>query len=109
VGGGDTAMEEATFLTKMASKVTVIHRRDTLRASKGMQERPKANPKNAGAGNQEVVEVLGEKQAGVRGVRTKDTRTGETREIPMGGLFIAIRPEPETPLFTRHSAVAQVS
>src|SRR5207248_10462849 len=99
VGGGDTAMEEATFLTKMASKVTVIHRRDALRASKVMQERAMANPKIAWAWNQEVAEILGEKQTGVRGVRTRDTRTGETREIPMGGLFIAIGHEPNTSLF----------
>src|SRR5437870_6631978 len=108
VGGGDTAMEEATFLTKMASKVTVIHRRDTLRASMVMQERAKANPKIAWAWNQEVVEVLGEKQSGVRGVRTKDTRTGETREIPMGGLFIAIGHEPNTSLFKGQLAMDEV-
>ena len=99
VGGGDTAMEEATFLTKMASKVIVIHRRDSLRASKVMQDRAKANPKIVWAWNQEVVEVLGDKQSGVRGVRTRDTRTGETREIPMGGLFIAIGHQPNTDLF----------
>jgi len=99
VGGGDTAMEEATFLTKMASKVTVIHRRDWLRASKVMQDRAKANPKIAWAWNQEVIEVLGDKQSGVRGVRTRDTRTGETRELPMGGLFVAIGHQPNTDLF----------
>jgi len=108
VGGGDTAMEEATFLTKMASKVTVIHRRDTLRASKVMQDRAKANPRIAWAWNQEVVEVLGEKQAGVRAVRTKDTRTGETREIPMGGLFIAIGHEPNTALFKGQLSMDEV-
>src|SRR5436305_1831653 len=99
VGGGDTAMEEAMFLTKMASKVTVIHRREALRASKVMQERAMANPKIAWAWNQEVTEILGEKQSGVRGVRTRDTRTGETRVIPMGGLFVAIGHEPNTALF----------
>ena len=99
VGGGDTAMEEATFLTKMTSKVTVIHRRDTLRASKVMQQRAMANPRIAWAWNQEVVEVLGDKKSGVRGVRTKDTLTGEERELPMGGLFIAIGHEPNTQLF----------
>ena len=99
VGGGDTAMEEALFLTKMANKVTVIHRREALRASMVMQQRAKANPKIAWAWNQEVVEVLGEAAQGVRGVRTKDTRTGEIRELPMGGLFIAIGHEPNTQLF----------
>ena len=99
VGGGDTAMEEAMFLSKMASKVTVIHRRDWLRASKVMQDRARANSKIAWAWNQEIVEVLGDKQSGVRGVRTRDTRTGETRELPMGGLFVAIGHEPNTELF----------
>jgi thioredoxin reductase (NADPH) len=99
VGGGDTAMEEATFLTKMASKVIVIHRRDHLRASKVMQQRAMANPKIGWAWNQEVVDVLGEKQGGVRGVVTKDTVTGEKREMPLGGLFIAIGHEPNTALF----------
>jgi thioredoxin reductase (NADPH) len=99
VGGGDTAMEEATFLTKMASRVTVIHRRDHLRASKVMQQRAMANPKIGWAWNQEVVDVLGEKQGGVRGVVTKDTVTGEKREMPLGGLFIAIGHEPNTALF----------
>src|SRR4029077_21215712 len=75
VGGGDTALEEANFLAKMVSKVTVIHRRDTLRATKVMQDRARANPKIAWAWNQEVTEVLGDKLAGVRGVRTRDTKT----------------------------------
>ena len=100
VGGGDTAMEEATFLTKMCSKVTVIHRREEFRASKVMLQRAKANPKIAWQLNQEVVEILGEKASGVRGVRTKDTMTGETRELPMQGLFIAIGHQPSTSLFT---------
>jgi thioredoxin reductase (NADPH) len=99
VGGGDTAMEEASFLSKMASKVTVIHRRDKLRASMVMQQRAMANPKIAWAWNQGVEEVLGDKKSGVRGVRTKDTKTGEIRELPMGGLFIAIGHEPNTQLF----------
>jgi thioredoxin reductase (NADPH) len=99
VGGGDTAMEEAMFLTKMTEKVTVIHRRDHLRASKVMQKRALENPKIAWAWNQEVVEVLGEKTGGVTGVRTKDTVTGELRELPMQGLFIAIGHQPNTQLF----------
>jgi thioredoxin reductase (NADPH) len=99
VGGGDTAMEEASFLSKMASKVTVIHRRDKLRASMVMQQRAIANPKIAWAWNQGVEEVLGDKKSGVRGVRTKDTKTGEIRELPLGGLFIAIGHDPNTQLF----------
>ena len=108
VGGGDTAMEEATFLAKMASKVTVIHRRDALRASKVMQQRARENPKIAWAFNQEVIEVLGEKQSGIRGVRTRDTRTGEVRELPMGGLFIAIGHQPNTSLFKGQLAMDEV-
>src|SRR5712672_185673 len=99
VGGGDTAMEEANFLAKMVNKVTVIHRRAALRASKVMQQRAMANPKINWAWNQEVTEVLGDKQGGVRGVRTRDTKTGEPRELPMGGLFVAIGHEPNTALF----------
>ena len=99
VGGGDTAMEEALFLSKMTGKVTVIHRRDHLRASKVMQKRALDNPKIAWAWNQEVVEVLGEKQGGVTGVKTKDTVTGEVRTLPMQGLFIAIGHQPNTQLF----------
>ena len=108
VGGGDTAMEEANFLAKMASKVTVVHRRDELRASKVMQDRARANPKIAWAWNQEVTEVLGDKQSGVRGIRTRDTRTGETREHPMGGLFIAIGHQPNTELFKGQLAMDEV-
>ena len=108
VGGGDTAMEEATFLSKMCSKVTIIHRRETFRASKVMIQRAQANPKIAWALNQGVVEVLGEKQTGVRGVRTKDTVTGELREIPLGGLFIAIGHEPNTALFKGQLSMDEV-
>ncbi len=99
VGGGDTAMEEATFLTKMCAKVTIIHRRETFRASKVMIDRARRNPKIAWALNQDVVEVLGEKASGVRGVVTQDTVTGEKRELPMGGLFVAIGHSPNTGLF----------
>jgi thioredoxin reductase (NADPH) len=108
VGGGDTAMEEALFLTKMVSKVVVIHRRETFRASKVMLQRAQANPKIAWALNQEVVEVLGEKQSGVRGVRTKDTVTGALRELPLGGLFIAIGHDPNTELFKGQLAMDEV-
>ena len=108
VGGGDTAMEEATFLTKMCARVTIIHRRETFRASKVMIDRARANPKIAWALNQEVVEVLGEKASGVRGVRTKDTVTGQIRELPMGGLFIAIGHSPNTQLFKGQLAMDEV-
>jgi thioredoxin reductase (NADPH) len=108
VGGGDTAMEEALFLSKMTSKVTVIHRREQFRASKVMLQRAQANPKIAWALNQEVVEVMGEKQSGVRGVRTEDTVTGQIRELPMGGLFIAIGHQPNTSLFNGQVAMDEV-
>ena len=99
VGGGDTAMEEALFLTKMASKVTVIHRRPDLRASKVMQQRAFANPKIAWEWNQEVTEVLGDKKSGVTGVKTRNTQSGEERTLPMNGLFVAIGHQPNTDLF----------
>jgi thioredoxin reductase (NADPH) len=99
VGGGDTAMEEALFLTKLASKVTVIHRRRELRASKVMQQRAFANSKIHWEWNQEVTEVLGDKQAGVTGVRTRNTQSGEQHTLPMNGLFVAIGHEPNTELF----------
>ncbi len=97
VGGGDSAMEEGTFLTKFASKVTIVHRRDTLRASKIMQDRARRNPKIAWELNQEVDEVLGTDR--VTGVRLRDARTGKTREMAAGGAFVAIGHTPNTQLF----------
>jgi thioredoxin reductase (NADPH) len=97
VGGGDSAMEEGTFLTKFASKVTIVHRRDTLRASKIMQDRARRNPKVAWELNQEVDEVLGTDR--VTGVRLRDTQTGKTRELAAGGVFVAIGHTPNTQLF----------
>jgi thioredoxin reductase (NADPH) len=97
VGGGDTAMEEALFLTRFATQVTVVHRRDALRASKIMQERALAHEKIDFAWNSEVDEVLGDDF--VTGVRLKDTQSGDTRELPVEALFIAIGHRPNTDLF----------
>jgi thioredoxin reductase (NADPH) len=96
VGGGDSAMEEATFLTRFASKVTVLHRRDSLRASKIMAERALANPKIEFAWNSEVVDITGENK--VESLTVRDTVTGATREMPATGLFVAIGHEPRTDL-----------
>lgn len=96
VGGGDTAMEEATFLTRFASKVTVIHRRDSLRASKIMQERARANPKIAWIWNAEVTQVHDPAQKKVSGIRIKDVKTGQEKDFPCGGLFLAIGHQPNT-------------
>jgi thioredoxin reductase (NADPH) len=94
VGGGDTAMEEALFLTRFATQVTVIHRRDELRASKILQERAKANAKIEFAWNSVVDEILGD--GFVTGARLRDVHTGEKREIPVEAVFIAIGHEPNT-------------
>jgi thioredoxin reductase (NADPH) len=99
VGGGDTAMEEATFLTKFASKVTVVHRRSELRASKIMQQRAFDNPKVEFAWNSVVTEVLGTRDGGVTAVRLQDTVTGDERELAAQGVFIAIGHKPNTDLF----------
>ena len=98
VGGGDSAMEEATFLTRFARSVTVVHRRDALRASKIMQDRAFANPKVKFAWDSEVVEVLGEDR--VTGVRLVNTRTGEESELAVTGIFVAIGHDPRSELFT---------
>jgi thioredoxin reductase (NADPH) len=96
VGGGDSAVEEANFLTKFASKVTLIHRREELRASKIMQERAFANPKIELRWNSEVTEALGDGK--LRGVRLRDTVTGEASELAVTGLFVAIGHDPNTAL-----------
>jgi thioredoxin reductase (NADPH) len=97
VGGGDSAMEEATFLTKFASKVTIVHRRDEFRASKIMQERALSNPKVEVLWNTEVLEILGD--GAVTGVRLRDTASGDTREFATDGVFMAIGHTPNTELF----------
>ncbi len=97
VGGGDTAMEEASFLTRFARSVTLIHRREQLRASKIMQERVMTNDKIAFAWNSTVAEVLGEDK--VTGLHLQDTRTGEERDIAVTGLFLAIGHDPRSEIF----------
>lgn len=101
VGGGNTAVEEAMFLTNFASKVTLAHRRDSLRADRTNQSRLFTNPKVEMAWNAQVVEVRGEEgfAGGVTGVVLEDTRTGERRELAADGLFIAIGHDPATALF----------
>ena len=98
VGGGDSAMEEATFLTRFARSVTVIHRRDALRASKIMQDRAFANPKVKFAWDSEVVEILGEDR--VTGVRLRNTKTREASDLAVTGIFVAIGHDPRSELFT---------
>jgi thioredoxin reductase (NADPH) len=99
VGGGDTAVEEALFLTRFATRVTLIHRRDELRASKIMQERAFKNEKIAFLWDSEVVEVLGDDGAGVTGLRVRSTKTGAESEVETGALFVAIGHVPNTQLF----------
>lgn len=96
VGGGDSAMEEATFLTKFASSVTIVHRRDQLRASRIMADRAMANPKIKFAWNSVVVGINGEKK--VESVVLADTVTGERREVPATGVFVAIGHDPRSEL-----------
>jgi thioredoxin reductase (NADPH) len=97
VGGGDTAMEEATFLTRYANHVTVVHRRDALRASKIMQDRAYKNPKISFALDTEVTEVLGEDA--VTGVQLRNVKTGEETKLEVQGVFLAIGHKPNTDLF----------
>jgi thioredoxin reductase (NADPH) len=103
VGGGDSAMEEATFLTRFARSVTVIHRRDTLRASKIMQDRALSDPKIRFAWDSEIVEVVGEDR--VTGVLLRNIRSGEETILPVTGIFVAIGHDPRTDLFTSQLAV----
>ncbi|MFI8254045.1 thioredoxin-disulfide reductase [Streptomyces filamentosus] len=97
VGGGDTAIEEATFLSRFAKSVTIVHRRDTLRASKAMQERAFADPKIKFAWDNEVAEIHGDQK--LTGLTLRNTKTGETSELPVTGLFIAVGHDPRTELF----------
>ncbi|MEV6793776.1 thioredoxin-disulfide reductase [Streptomyces sp. NPDC051320] len=97
VGGGDTAMEEATFLSRFAKSVTIVHRRDTLRASKAMQDRAIADPKIKFAWDSEVATIHGEQK--LTSLTLRNTRTGATSELAVTGLFIAVGHDPRTELF----------
>ncbi len=98
IGGGDSAMEEATFLTRFARSVTIVHRRDSLRASKIMQDRAMANPKIKFAWDSEVAEVLGDDR--VSGLQLRNVKTGEESTLPVTGMFVAIGHDPRSELFT---------
>jgi thioredoxin reductase (NADPH) len=99
VGGGDTAMEEATFLTKFAKQVTVVHRRDTLRASKIMQDRAMQNPKVAFLWDSAIEKILGAADTKVTGALVRNLKTGRLTEVSAGGIFVAIGHEPNTAAF----------
>jgi thioredoxin reductase (NADPH) len=99
VGGGDSAMEESTFLTKFATEVNLIHRRDTLRASKIMQDRAMANPKIKFIWNTAVEEVVGTPQSGVTGLKLRNLQTKQQSDLAVDGLFIAIGHNPNTEIF----------
>jgi thioredoxin reductase (NADPH) len=97
IGGGDSAMEEATFLTRFARSVTIVHRRDSLRASKIMQDRAMSNPKIQFAWNSQVVEMIGEDR--ITGLRLRDVVSGQERILPVTGIFVAIGHDPRSELF----------
>ncbi|MEU1263709.1 thioredoxin-disulfide reductase [Streptomyces cellulosae] len=97
IGGGDTAMEEATFLSRFAKSVTIVHRRDTLRASKAMQERAFADPKISFVWDSEIAEILGDQK--LSGLKLRNVKTGELADLAVTGLFIAIGHDPRTELF----------
>jgi thioredoxin reductase (NADPH) len=103
IGGGDSALEEALFLTRFASRVTVIHRRDQMRASKVLQQRARENPKIGFLWNQVVEAIVGEEL--VEGVQTRDAITGEVSVLPVNGVFVAIGHHPNTALFAGQIAL----
>lgn len=108
VGGGDTAMEEANFLTKFATKVWLVHRRNEFRASKIMAKRVLDNPKIEVVWDSTITEILGEPETGVAGIRVKNLKTGAEREIPVKGYFSAIGHEPNTKVFRGKLAMNDV-
>ncbi len=108
VGGGDTALEEATYLTHFASKLTVVHRRDKLRASKAMQNRAFTNPKISFAWDSTIEEILGTPEKGVRGVMLRHVKTGAVAEHPCQGVFMAIGHEPNSAVFKGQLAMNEV-
>lgn len=99
VGGGDTAMEEANFLTRFCAKVVVVHRRDSLRASKIMQDRAFANPKIEFIWDTAIEEIVGSKETGVTGVKLKNLKTGDLSDFATQGVFVAIGHQPNTGIF----------
>lgn len=99
VGGGDSAMEEAIYLTRFASKVTVVHRRDTLRASKIMQDKALANPKIEFVWDSEIADIADVEKGEVTGIVVRNVKTGQLRSLPLDGVFIAIGHTPNTSLF----------
>jgi thioredoxin reductase (NADPH) len=105
IGGGDSAVEEATFLTRFASHVTLVHRRDTLRASKIMQDKAFANPKISFEWDTEVVDVLDSGQGAVTGIHLRNLRTGAEKSVPVEGVFVAIGHSPNTTLFSGQLAM----
>ncbi len=105
IGGGDSAVEEATFLTRFASHVTLVHRRDTLRASKIMQDKAFANPKISFEWDTEVVDVLDSGQGAVTGIHLRNLRTGAEKSVAVEGVFVAIGHTPNTALFSGQLAM----
>jgi thioredoxin reductase (NADPH) len=99
IGGGDTAMEEATFLTRFCTKVTIVHRRDTLRASKIMQDRARKNPKIGFIWDSAIEEIIGEPKQGVSGVKLKNLKTGKITDMKTDAVFVAIGHQPNTAIF----------
>jgi thioredoxin reductase (NADPH) len=99
VGGGDSAMEEAIYLTRFASKVTVVHRRDSLRASKIMQDKALANPKIEFVWDSEIADITDVERGEVTGIVVRNVKTGQLRSLPLDGVFIAIGHTPNTSLF----------